>query len=213
MNDASNPWQAVVFDMDGVLMDTVGFWVEAERQVFGSLGVQVTAALAAQTSSMTTAEVTDFWYARQPWLAPEKSAVEASVIEYVKAKIESDGCEIEGVRRFIDQCQSKGLLLGLATNSPRVLMDTVLRKMGYVDVFRVKLCADDVTKAKPDPEIYRSCVAQLSVNANRVLVVEDSLSGADAAKRAGCHVALLGAVDSPDADWVQTVTSFDAICI
>jgi sugar-phosphatase len=58
--------KAVIFDMDGVLVDSEGFWAKAEMDVFSSYGVQITDDLAAQTKYMTTKEVTEFWYERFP---------------------------------------------------------------------------------------------------------------------------------------------------
>ena len=59
--------QAAIFDMDGLLIDSEPFWQLAEREIFSSVGVQVTDELAEQTATMTTREVTEFWFNLNPW--------------------------------------------------------------------------------------------------------------------------------------------------
>jgi sugar-phosphatase len=59
--------KAVIFDMDGLLIDSEPMWKSAEEQVFSALGVEVSDQLASFTASMTTREVTEFWFSRFPW--------------------------------------------------------------------------------------------------------------------------------------------------
>ncbi|MGF1717800.1 hypothetical protein [Photobacterium chitinilyticum] len=67
---------AVIFDMDGLLIESEPLWKEAERQVFSSVGVQVTDSLAEQTAAMTTRAVTEFWFSRNPWVGKSLDEVE-----------------------------------------------------------------------------------------------------------------------------------------
>ena len=67
---------AVIFDMDGLLIESEPLWKEAERQVFSSVGVQVIDSLAEQTAAMTTRAVTEFWFSRNPWVGKSLDEVE-----------------------------------------------------------------------------------------------------------------------------------------
>ena len=72
--------KAVIFDMDGVIIDSEKFWKQAENEVFSSLGVVVTDELSDLTKSMTTSEVTRFWYDKFPWQNVELNEVERMVV-------------------------------------------------------------------------------------------------------------------------------------
>ncbi|MBC2602303.1 HAD family hydrolase [Puniceicoccus vermicola] len=194
------PIRGIIFDMDGVLIDTVGFWADAEREVFSALGVRVTTDLAAITSGMTTAEVTDFWFERFPWDSPSKPAVEEKVISAVARRIREEGRAIPGACEWVRACGERGWKVGLATNSPRCLIPEVLRRLNLEDKFDAVISAEEVESGKPDPAIYRRALEKLGLGAEEAVVVEDSLTGAAAGVAAGCQTFLLGTDEPPIGD-------------
>lgn len=111
--------KAFIFDMDGVLVDSEGYWKQAEFEVFTSLGVKVTEDQAKLTKSMTTFEVTQFWYEKFPWDNVDLEVVEQLVVSRVIALIETEDCMIKGVKTFIEKLKVKEYKIGLATNSPK----------------------------------------------------------------------------------------------
>ena len=94
--------QAVIFDMDGVLIDSEPMWKEAEKQVFSSVGVEVCDSLSAYTASMTTREVTEFWYSHFPWSGKSLEKIENEVVERVEFLISEKGKPMEGVKEILD---------------------------------------------------------------------------------------------------------------
>ena len=98
-----NSSKAIIFDMDGVLVDSEGYWKQAEFEVFTSLGVEVTEEHANLTKSMTTFEVTQFWYDKFPWKNVDLEVVEQLVVSRVIALIEAEDCLIVGVKPFIEK--------------------------------------------------------------------------------------------------------------
>lgn len=180
--------KAVIFDMDGVLVDSEGYWKQAEFEVFTSLGVKVTKEHAMLTRSMTTLEVTKFWYKQFPWADVALEVVEQLVVSRVIALIEAEDCLIKGVKPFVEKLRDKNYKIGLATNSPRRIIPVVLKKLDASHLFDVTLSADSEIKGKPDPAIYLSAAKKLGTSPETCLVIEDSYSGMLAAKNAGMKV-------------------------
>lgn len=183
--------EAIIFDMDGVLIDSVALWQKAEEQVFSALGVQLSPELCALTAAMTTTEVTRFWFERQPWSGKSLEDVEQEVIDYVGQLILSEATEIKGVRHLLAALKNRGYKIGLATNSPYRLIPLVLEKLNIYPFFDMLASAEHEIKGKPDPAIYLNAAQKLGVQPERCLVFEDSYYGAMAAKSAGMQVIVL----------------------
>ncbi|AZA83213.1 HAD family hydrolase [Chryseobacterium lactis] len=177
--------QAVIFDMDGVLVDSEGFWAQAELDVFSSYGVQVTEELAANTKYMTTREVTEFWYERFPWENLDVASVEQKVITRVIEYIQSEDCTMSGVQGFIKDLKSKDYKIGLATNAPLQVADAVLEKLQVRDLFDTVHSSEFETQGKPHPAVYLTSAKNLGVPPEHCIAIEDSHSGLLAAKGAG----------------------------
>ena len=83
--------QAVIFDMDGTLIDSEPMWKKAEQYVFSSVGVEVTEQHSAKTASMTTREVTEYWFNLFPWSGKSIEQVENEVVDCVAQFISQQG--------------------------------------------------------------------------------------------------------------------------
>lgn len=181
-------FEAVIFDMDGLLIDSEPFWRTAEKEVFGNLGIQVRDDLAVQTSRMTTREVTEYWYNYKPWKQRDLHEVEQEVIDRVGELIDHKGTMMPGVIELIQYFKKLGCKIGLATNSPYCLVPKVLKKLEIEEYFDSTISADFVEKAKPYPDIYLKTALELNVRAAKCIVFEDSKSGISAALAAGMRV-------------------------
>lgn len=180
--------KAVIFDMDGVIIDTEEIWQQAEKEIFTSFGVQVDEESTKLTKSMTTAEVTQFWFKKFPWQDKSLEEVELMVVSRVIELIQSEKCLIKGVKSFIEKLRSNNYKIGLATNSPYSIIPIVLEKLGIVHLFDTISSAEFEPKGKPDPAIYFTTAKKLKVAPEDCLVIEDSYSGMQAAKKAGMTV-------------------------
>ncbi|AWM14350.1 hexitol phosphatase HxpB [Flavobacterium sediminis] len=187
MNRKDN--KAVIFDMDGVIIDTENIWKQAEEEVFSSLGVKVSEAYTKITQSMTTAEVTQFWYEKFPWQQTSLQEVEQRVVSRVVELIQSETCLIKGVKVFIERLKSENYKIGLATNSPYAIIPIVLEKLKITHLFDTISSAEFEKNGKPDPAIYITTAKKLGVKPKNCFVIEDSYSGMLAAKNAGMSVA------------------------
>lgn len=180
--------KAIIFDMDGVLVDSEGLWKIAEREVFSSLGVKMNDTLCEQTQTMTTTEVTKFWFSRNPWQGKTLEEVEQMVITRVIQFIESEDCEIPGIKDFIKKFKSEGFKVGLATNSPHQIIPKVLHKLKVAHMFDAVTSAEFEKQGKPEPDVYLTILDRLKANKKNCIVVEDSNPGIKAAKKAGMKV-------------------------
>ncbi|TZF93746.1 hexitol phosphatase HxpB [Chryseobacterium panacisoli] len=177
--------KAVIFDMDGVLIDSEKFWTQAELDVFSSYGVQVTEDLAAQTKYMTTQEVTEFWYERFPWENFDALDLENKVVSKVIELIQTKDCTISGVQEFIRHLKNKEYKIGLATNAPLRVAHIVLEKLQVRELFDTVHSSEFETQGKPHPAVYLTSARNLGVSPESCIAIEDSHSGLRAAKDAG----------------------------
>lgn len=175
----------VIFDMDGLLIDSEPMWKSAEKQVFESLGVSVTESMAAVTASLTTRQVTEFWYAHSPWQNRSKAQAEDDVIDCVADHIRTSGVALPGVQAALELFNRHHFKIGLATNAPYRLIDVVLEKLNIKHFFHTTISSDQVTRGKPDPAIYLLALEELASQPTSSIAVEDSISGIRAAKAAG----------------------------
>jgi sugar-phosphatase len=180
--------KAVIFDMDGVLIDSEPLWQITEQKVFRSLGVNLTSELCSQTKSMTTAEVTKFWYSHHQWNDKSLKDAENEVIEYVKLLIIKEGKQIEGISSVLKIIKSKNYKIGLATNAPFELIPVVLKKLEIAEYFDFFTSAEYEKEGKPNPAVYLSVAEKLKINPENCIVFEDSYSGLLSAQSAGMTV-------------------------
>lgn len=180
--------KAVIFDMDGVIINSEQFWAQAEREVFSSLGVQLSDKLCQHTQRMTTAEVTEFWFRKYPWKDTDLKQVENMVIDRVIELIELEDCEISGIKELVSELKKQGFKIGLATNSPEKIIPVVLRKIRIEHLFDTICSAELEEKGKPHPNVYLSAAKNLGIIPEHCIAIEDSNSGIKAAKAAGMTV-------------------------
>jgi beta-phosphoglucomutase-like phosphatase (HAD superfamily) len=181
----AQPIEAVVFDMDGVLVDSEPIWRAVERDVFARVGIDLTDEDLLPTMGVRVADVVARWHRRHPWDEPSREQVAESIVERVAETIERHGVLNEGAARAIDYVGGLGLPMALASSSPMRLIRAVLSMGGLTDRFAAVLTAEDEAQGKPDPAVYLSAARRLGVSAERCLAVEDSINGVRAAKEAG----------------------------
>jgi HAD superfamily hydrolase (TIGR01509 family) len=205
---------AVLFDMDGLLVDSEPLWFEAERAVMTRLGgrwgegdqeallggsldrtVSYLLAKAAETARPGTAGRRDV--AR--WLVAEMAGL-----------IRARGLPIQpGAAGLLAGLAAEGVPYALVTASSREIMRAVLAVTGLS--FGVTVCGEDVRRTKPDPEPYLLAAARLGAPAAGCVVLEDSPTGIAAARAAGCPVIAVPSVPVPPAPGLVIVKSLGEV--
>ena len=176
--------EAVIFDMDGLLIDSEPLWQEAEVEVFNKLGVPLTVEMTPQTMGLRTDEVVEYWHKRHPWDVPSQQEVSQQIDEAVIELIRQKGVAKEGVREAVSICEDAGLPVAIASSSPMLLITTVLEKLGIADKIKAVHSAHDEAYGKPHPAVYISTAKALGVQPAHCLTFEDSANGVLSAKAA-----------------------------
>ncbi len=177
---------AVVFDMDGLLLDTEVLWQEAETELFRRHGGQFTWDDKLAVMGTSFAFTADYFAdrlglarERGPGLVDEMIGL---MHDLVRRQVDARPGAVELVARLRE---TSGVRLGLASNSPRFLVDDALRTAGLADAFDAIVTSDDVERSKPAPDIYLLACQRLGVAPGEAVALEDSPSGVAAAKAAG----------------------------
>lgn len=184
MVTSESPLRAVVFDMDGLLVDSEPLWVRAEMEIFGEVGVVLGEEDCAQTKGLRTDDVIAYWFTRRPWENRSPAEVEARLIARVVELVRDEGRALPGVTTAIATARQDGLCLALASSSPRVIIDATLERLGLSGTFDAVESAEHLPLGKPHPAIFLVAAEKLGVPATSCLVLEDSLTGVIAAKAA-----------------------------
>lgn len=176
---------AVIFDMDGVLIDSEPLWRRAEIEVFGAVGIALTEADCMRTTGLRIDEVVAFWQRQRTWAGPTAVAVAQGIVTRVVELVQQQGEPLPGAFPALDFFAARGLPLGLASSSPRRLIDAVLARLGIGPRFAAVHSAEGEALGKPDPAVYLHAAEQLGHHPARCVAIEDSIPGVLAAKAAG----------------------------
>ena len=187
----STPPSAVIFDLDGVLIDSEPVWEAAEAEVFASVGVHLDASDTASTTGLRVDEVVAHWLARRPWdvTAPGASAeaVAITLVDAMVAHAHDDPTEVPGAVDAVDRLAKSGRRMAVCSSSPQRLIEASLGGLGLGDRFELVHSAEHEPAGKPHPACYLSTASMLGVAPSDCVAIEDSVNGAIAAAAAG-HV-------------------------
>ncbi|MDQ2940867.1 MAG: HAD family phosphatase [Chloroflexota bacterium] len=176
---------AVVFDMDGLLLDTEVLWQRAEEELFRRHGDRFTQA-DKLTVMGTSFAMTARYFAERLGRAEEQGTeLVAELRQLMHGLLQEQVSSRPGAVELVARLLADGVRLALASNSSRFLVDTALATAGLTDAFETIVTSDDVEHAKPAPDIYLLACARLGVEPWDTLALEDSAPGIEAAKAAG----------------------------
>lgn len=180
--------QAVIFDMDGVLVESEHLWRRAMIQGFHEFGMVLTEDDCRKTMGLRIGEVIERWLRHFGIENIPAKTIEDRIMHLLLELIEESAVFIQGIPALIAFCEEKKLKLGLATSSSEKLMNTVLNKLGLKNTFHTALSAEHMPYGKPHPQVFLDCAAELIVPPQNCLVIEDSMNGVIAAKAAQMKV-------------------------
>jgi beta-phosphoglucomutase len=184
------PFRALIFDLDGVIIDTEPKHKEAKRIAFGKYGLDVPEPLydhfrGRSDEDMAQHVVKEFGPKDLAWA--EVVDLKHQVFSTLEHQIEP----VPGALEFIRQARAKFEKLALATSATEKNQLYAFERFALAPYFDVVVTAKDLSHTKPNPEAYAATVAKLELPAEACLVIEDSKNGIVAAKGAGCMVAAI----------------------
>jgi HAD superfamily hydrolase (TIGR01509 family) len=177
---------AVLFDMDGLLVDSEPLWLEAETAVMARLGAHWTKADQMKLLGGSLDRTVRYLLAKATKPVPPEVVAEW-LMSGIAERVRDRGVPVQpGARELLAEVTRAGLPHALVTSAERRFMETVLAGTGMR--FDALVCADDVTVTKPDPEPYLLAAKLLDVDPGRCFALEDSPNGVASAEAAGCRV-------------------------
>ena len=181
--------EAVVLDMDGLLIDTEPVWRAAQSAVFAGFGVALSERDLLDSTGQPIEELIPIWRRRSPGpdpAGPELTDDEIAdrIIDQVIAYVKARGRPMPGVTAAIALFERCGLRLAIASSSPLRLIDAVCDRLGLTRI-TVRCSAMDEARGKPAPDVYLTAARRLGVAAATCLALEDSPAGVASARSAG----------------------------
>jgi HAD superfamily hydrolase (TIGR01509 family) len=178
---------AVLFDMDGTLVDSEKVWDVGLRELARRYGGELTAAARTRMVGTSMAESMDILHTdiSQPWRDPEASV---TWLENRVHELFADGLIWRpGARELLAAVRAAGIPSALVTATRRRLVEVALGTIGAHN-FDIVVCGDEVGNSKPHPEPYLTAAAKLGADPRRCVAIEDSPTGVASAQAAGCLV-------------------------
>lgn len=178
----------VIFDMDGVLIDSEPYWREVEKAIFLKEGVHITDEMCYDVQGLKAEHVVEKWVQQHPHLQHSVNEYVNWIQEGVRQKIQSEGRPMEGVLQTLEYFKAKGYKMLVASSSNYLLINTVIDKLGIRGYFDVIHSSQDEKLGKPYPDVFLHAAARIGSDPDECIVIEDSGNGVRAGKAAGMTV-------------------------
>lgn len=188
--------KAVIFDFDGIIIDSEPLWVEAEIEVFKTVGVELKPELCRQTTGLNTQDTIQYWHNVHKWTGKSTFQLYKEIMEAMQTLIFERADLKDGFLDVLQLFVDKKIPVGVASSSPLKLITTALKKFHLFEFFKIISSSENEEFGKPHPALYLGATRKLGINPVNCLAFEDSLNGAIAAKAA--RMKLVTVPDSHD---------------
>ena len=179
--------KAVIFDLDGTLVDSMWMWKAIDIEYLGRFGFDLPPSLQKDIEGMSFSETAVYF--KETFQIPDTlEEIKATWNRMAYDKYTKEVPLKKGVWEFLDYCKENGILLGIATSNSRELVDATLKALNIKEYFACVMTACEVAKGKPAPDIYLAVAEKLQAEPSGCLVFEDIEMGIMAGKNAGMEV-------------------------
>ncbi len=194
--------KAVIFDMDGLIIDSEPLWRKSEMEVFHSMGYHFTEEMCIQTMGMRINEVVKYWHDQFIWSTPTIDQVIENIQNKLIENVMNHGKALEGVDVAIKCLKSKNILTAIASSSSFKIIAAVTEKLKLENKFDLIHSAENEIEGKPHPAVFLTTANKLGVKPEECLVLEDSNFGMQAGINAGMKVIVIPEKDTQP-DWIK----------
>ena len=193
--------KAVLWDLDGTLVDSAEFHWQAWRDVMAEAGSPVTHEQFVHSFGKRNDLILSGWLGEGADPEHRRRLSEEKESRF-RALVRAHGIEpLLGVREWVARLHAEGWRHAIATSAPRLNLETLVDVMRMRQYFAADVAAEDVTHGKPDPEVFLLAASRLGADPGRSIVVEDAPTGIEAGRRAGMRtvgVSLMHALTAAD---------------
>jgi HAD superfamily hydrolase (TIGR01509 family) len=194
--------RAVLWDLDGTLVDSAQQHWEAWRETLEARGLSITPAQFRATFGRRNDAILAGWLGADQPAALVREIGDAKEARYRELVAGGGLAPLPGAMAWVERLAQGGWRQAVASAAPRANVDVVVKTLGIEGRFGALVGAEDVRHGKPDPEVFLVAAARLGVPASRCVVVEDAAPGIEAARRAGMRCIGVGPADLGRADLV-----------
>lgn len=186
--DISTMIDTVLFDMDGLLLDTEPLWGESMLRVAERHNIPITRERFKETTGLRIYEVTEHWSIRFPWEGAHHQDVAEEILDDIIDLSKKRARVLPGVLKTLQLLQAHNYKIGLASSSPARMIEALVEHFGIKDYFHCITSADVAELGKPHPGVFLHCAQSLGSLPIHCLVLEDSVNGMIAGKAARMKV-------------------------
>ena len=201
--------QAVIFDIDGTLVDSNGMWGKIDEEYFDVLELPMPLTIQKDIAGMSFTEVAIYF--KETFHIEDKS-IDDIKLDWVRMAFEKYLYEVKakpGAREYMRFLKEKGIKIGCATSNEKRLAEAALTPHGFMNKVDVVRTACEVAKGKPAPDIYLKVAEELGVSPENCLVFEDIPNGIKAGKAAGMIViAVKDEASSKEVDEIKALADY-----
>ena len=179
--------EAVIFDLDGSLVDSMWMWRDIDIEYLGRFGISLPDNLQTDIEGMSLGE-TAVYFQNRFHITDSVEKMKADWNEMARNKYKYEVHFKSNAREFLEVCLARGIKLGIATSNSRELVNTIGESLNFEKYFNCIITGCDVERGKPFPDIYLKAADKLQVAPANCLVFEDIIPGIRAGKAAGMRV-------------------------
>jgi beta-phosphoglucomutase-like phosphatase (HAD superfamily) len=176
--------KAVIFDMDGILLDSEPFWQDSEMEVFSTVGINLTREQCIETTGLPVRDVVAYRFRQYHCNKKTIEQVAKEIVDGVERRVRDSALPLEGAMKTVEFFRTRDIPIAIASSSSIQLINTVLKKLSIENAFQVIHSAENEEYGKPHPAVFLKTAILLDIDPVQCLVFEDSFNGLIAAKAA-----------------------------